>query len=371
MASSGANGPKGYTRLDIEDKKLTEIRDDELINKEIKINLDKGFENTTVNVNTPHTDYLWKEGHLPDRWNLAKEVNLWIGNYAESRGDWHKIGVNKMCEVSPRVRLYCDSIENIGMKYSQEVGKAEEMKPISGIMNDVKTVIETANAVGIGGKVSINRFTPYDDPPVFKGVKPLEMLSPMKFEFHFGQAGLFSGLEEVVKPIYAILSLFALGDKKDVHSFADLPFPTDAQFTVQWLSSAFRSLKDSDLVKNVKAAFQGGQQSSPSEDGKVDAAARVADAAAVVYNTYFNAVNAGGQAIFQNLDNSYNLAFFQMGNFTFGPFIVSQFDWSLNMSNIDEEGFPISGWVQLGGLKYPAKGNRGQIAATLFSGVKM
>ena len=32
MASSGENGPKGYTRLDIKDKKLTEIRDDELIN---------------------------------------------------------------------------------------------------------------------------------------------------------------------------------------------------------------------------------------------------------------------------------------------------------------------------------------------------
>ena len=38
MASSGENGPKGYTRLDIKDKKLTEIRDDELINQEIKIN---------------------------------------------------------------------------------------------------------------------------------------------------------------------------------------------------------------------------------------------------------------------------------------------------------------------------------------------
>ena len=95
------------------------------------------------------------------------------------------------------------------------------------------------------------------------------------------------------------------------------------------------------------------------------------DAAAVVYNTYFDAINAGGQAIFKNKDTNYNLAFFQTGNFTFGPFLVGSFEWQLDMSNIDEEGFPISGWVQLGGLKYPARGNRGQIAATLFSGVKM
>lgn len=377
MASSGANGPQGYTRLDIKDKKLTEIRDDELINQEIKINEDKGFDNTTVNVDTPANDYLWKEGHLPDRWNLAKEVNLWIGNYTTSRGDWHKMDTNKMCEVSPRVRLYSESISSVGMRYSQEFGDAQEMKPLASLMGDVKTTIETANAIGLGGTVPIERFTPYDKPQVFKDVKHLEMSNPVKFEFHFGQAGLFSGLEEVVKPIYAILSLFALGDKTNVSSFGDLPFPTDAQFTVQWLSSAFNALKDGktkdgkSLVESVKSAFKGGQEKSPSENGLVTVASGAVDAAAVVYNTYFDAVNAGGQAIFKNKDTNYNLAFFQTGNFTFGPFLVGSFEWQFDMSNIDEEGFPIYGWVQLGGLKYPARGNRGQIAATLFSGVKM
>ena len=61
MASSGKNGPKGYTRLDIKDKKLTEIRDDELINQEIKINEDKGFDNTTVNVDTQQTTIFGKK----------------------------------------------------------------------------------------------------------------------------------------------------------------------------------------------------------------------------------------------------------------------------------------------------------------------
>lgn len=372
MASSGENGPKGYTRLSIKDKVLTELRDEELITKENEINKDKGLQNTTIDVPRPNKgSYLWDEGHLPERFNLAREVNLWIGNSTASRGDWHKASVNKMCEVSPRVRLYCENIDNIGLKYSQKVGAAQEFAPFSNIMGDVKKTIEGANALGLGGSVGINRFTPYDKPPIFEGVEPLTMQGNMKFQFHFGQAGLFSGLEEVVKPIYAILSMFALGDKDSVHSFADLPFPTSAQFTIQWLSSAFTTLKNSNLVEKVKSAFKGGQEASPSENGAVKTASGVVDAAAQVYNTYFNAITAGGQAIFKNKDLKWNLAYFQTGNFTFGPLIVQEFSWGLDMQNIDDEGFPISGFVELGGLRYPAKGNRGQIAATLFSGVTM
>ena len=373
MASSGENGPKGYIRLSIKDKVLTEVRDEDLITKEIDINQGKGFENTTVDVNKPggDADFLWDQGHYPERWNLAKEVNLWIGNPTTSRGDWHKESVNKMCEVSPRIKLYTESIDNIQMKYSQEITDAQQPSPFGSIMSEVQKTVDSAHALGLGGSVGINRFSPYDTPQVFKGVTPLSMNGNLKFEFHFGQAGLFSGLEEVVKPIYAILSLFALGDKDTINSFADLPLPSQAQFTIQWLSSAFDSLKNADLVSNIKKAFKGGQEKTPIENGAAKTAGGIADSAAEVYNAYFNAVTAGGRAIFRNAKTKYNLAYVQVGNFTYGPMFVKDYSWGLDMSKIDEEGFPIYGWVELGGMKYVAKANRGQIAATLFSGVSM
>lgn len=372
MASSV--GPK-YTRLKIDDSKLTELRDEELIKGEgdykIDINEVKDFENTTTDV--PGNDqYLWQEGHYPERLNVAKEVNLWIGNSSESRGDWHEAAVNHMCQVSQKVRLYPENIDNIGLKYSIEVGTAKEPSPLKGIMSKVQSTIDTAQALSLGNNVPVNRFSPYDNPPVFSDIKPLQMQGDITFNFHFGQAGLFSGLEEVVKPIYALVSMFAIGDKTSAHAFGDLPFPSQAQFVINQLSSAVQSITgEGNLAENVKSAFKGGQEVSPSENGAVSAASGAVAVAAKVYNMYFDAVTAGGQAIFQNKKLKYNLAYMQLGNFTYGPLIVKDFSWKFDMSNIDEEGMPISGSVTLGGLQYSAKANRGQIAATMFSGVEM
>ena len=47
--------------------------------------------------------------------------------------------------------------------------------------------------------------------PVLKAVGPIQISSSLKFNFYFGQAGLYDGLEEVVKPIIAIASTFMPG----------------------------------------------------------------------------------------------------------------------------------------------------------------
>lgn len=376
--SSNETGPKSYTRINIDSPKLcNEVNDVELEAELCKGQSEapttslKSFENTTTDV-PGNSTWQYSSGHLPQRLNLAKEVNMWIGSESYSRGDWRLKAVNKLCNVSQRIRLYPENIDSIQMsyKYNYEKGQAENFLPGKAIFSKLSDILDGAAALGLRNEPA-ERVGVFDTPKVFKDIENLQLGGELKFNFNFGMAGFFDGLEEVVKPIYALAGLLAvddLGEDKETKKtkwtgVARLPLPTQAQFTVSFLRDAFITAKNQ-VMNN--APQLGEVFSSPA-----DALKDVLTTASWVQSTYFNAIQNGNKTIFKNKDGKWDLFYFQIGNFVIGPCTVSKVEWGFDMSNLDENGWPISGWVKLGDIEHYAKATKGIVARTLFSGLSL
>ena len=144
--SSLENGPGHFER-----KKLTdipnnkEVKDTVLENIEVSINQMKSFANTTQDVpsNGGSAGFQYSQGHIPRRYNIAKEVNLWLGNSTEKKGDWHEKDYNGICSVSQRIRLYPENLDNITLKFQHNYKDIKEVGGmVGGIMSEVKKVVE-------------------------------------------------------------------------------------------------------------------------------------------------------------------------------------------------------------------------------------
>jgi hypothetical protein len=75
-------------------------------------------------------------------------------------------------------------------------------------MSKFDDLVDTARVLR-GNSNGATWISKYQNPKVFKNVTEIKSDGNLKFVFTFGQAGLFSGLEEVVKPIIAIAGMFA------------------------------------------------------------------------------------------------------------------------------------------------------------------
>lgn len=365
--STTITGPNQFTRKKLEEIK-GEVNDEVLENIEVSIDKMKDYANTTTDTPGQEKSYLFTQGHLPQRLNIAKEVNLWLGNTTASKGDWRKQDYNGICNVSQRIRLYPENLNNLTLKFNyvyKDMKQPDSL--VGGIAGDVKKMVDAAQTLGIGGKTPIDRLAPFDTIKAFEDLTSLQMDGSMQFKFHFGSAGFFSGLEEVVKPIYALIGSFALGKANDAFAETAPPLPTEPQFAAIFLKSAIQSLFNDNTPGQIKDAFSKGA----TEGGIKGISGKVVDAAAAAYNSYFRAINAGNTSIFMNKSKEWDLAYFQIGHFLVGPCTVGSFSWSMDMSNIDEGGYPISGSVTLGDIKTYAKATKGIITSTMFDGVKM
>lgn len=338
--------------------------------------------------------------------NPYKETLFWIGSpsskYSEDTGNnWHDASCNGTCNVSRAIRLYGDN-EKFAASYSLGLGDASDttVGGVGGVLDKLSNAVEMAQATDIThAPGAIKHTSAYLKPKIYQNVKPIALDGEVKFNFHFGQAGIFSGLEEVVKPVMALAGIFAPASSSDV------PYPTQAQYSAMYLSGVVKAIKDhigSNLTGLDDAVggdlFDTSTPQPPAEEPEesterdhwssasdrreeeesegtreaptpaITTASAVAQAAIEVQNAVFNALHQGAEdAVSSGEWRGYRFCFFQWGNFKVGPCTVGKVAWSFDMSQTDEEGWPISGTVSFSEVQTYKNAMLSAVQNTAFS----
>lgn len=214
--------------------------------------------------------------------------------------------------------------------YSKIVGAAEALRTISALAG--KEVTE------VGGK-----FVPkYINAPTYTSSKPLKLSSSIKFEFKFGQAGIFSAEEEVVRPILALASLFAPFTESSNSNYVNGPAPTKPTFLANFLSRGGMAIKD------LLDASNNGEidPNTPSDGESKTLIQRVTEMENQIINTQV-------QSIKDTLGKNSRGLYIRMGRLSWGPAVVGSIDWNFDFEQVDEYGFPYQGDITFGGLESP------------------
>lgn len=185
--------------------------------------------------------------------------------------------------------------------------------------------------------------------PTFKDIKGFSLPNTMKFNFRYGNAGLYSGFEEVVKPIIALLGFFA-PETKTVGSVVSVrtPWPTRSKA----MYGKIVSLINKDVVSNVVSSLKSAEGLGES----------------------ISSVNASIQSALNSAAKEYsyspewNNIFISYGRLTLGPMIYKEYKYTFSMDQLDENGWPISGSFEIGGMESTRKATKQALLSTFVRG---
>lgn len=304
------------------------------------------------------------ENHFSNNVNVHKECFFWCGPatredgmYASSYNadrDWRKKSNNGFGEVSPKVTLYM-SDPKMSLKFSNDIGLANPLAAAmsSGIGQKISKATEFARAAsGVGGGRFMQRFT---GAPIFKDTSTLDFEGSLKFDFKFGQFGLFDGFEEVVKPVMALASIFAVGTPGGAGNSMQVstPYPTSSQFAATWLKSALSSIGGNFTAEKLLSGLD-----DKDGDGKKDVSSvkDVIKVATNVENAVRDTLDAGIISILNNggygneKTGAYRIVHFRYGHFYVGPCYCKDVKIDFETKHFDENGWPIAGSITIGGL---------------------
>lgn len=152
------------------------------------------------------------DSHVQKHMNRFKTVDLAISgaggtmgwySYDTNFGNWRSTaGIN----VDPRILPRLDTTA-IGFSCTQEFEPFWDKVVGNQLVSLIDKAASTARM--FAGETTSAIYVPaYQKMPVLKGIGTLECMSSVKFNFEFGQAGLYNALEEVVKPVIAIAKSF-------------------------------------------------------------------------------------------------------------------------------------------------------------------
>ena len=219
-------------------------------------------------------------------------------------------------------------------------------KTVSKISDAVNTFAATGGALvgGKGGKevmaatITGERASLYKDFPLMKASESTTTASigdNVKFDFKFGQAGIYSGEEEVVKPILALVGPWAL-KTGNYHSVSG-PFPTFSQ------ASRIALLKTIDIIGGNSSLLQQDTKSLEGNGNLIAGAVRKFNS---VTDKLYGLIDEVAQACFSTCTTMT----FIVGGLVVGPFFPTKIDWSFDFDNVDEFGYPCEGSITFGGL---------------------
>ena len=299
-------------------------------------------------LNTDASDMYKRSEHVSPRINQFKICDLafrwgigtqWLAPSEEGPngfGNWRN---NLQIKVPKNVLLFPENLTwSFGYEHTLEAAW-ESLKP--GFMNMVEGGLEIARAFlgpdqqnpPAGGKF-ISKF---HQVPQWKGTTPVKINSTLKFNFQFGQAGIWSGEHEVVRPIIALAAQFA--PNFAASHYIKGPAPTKPTYMVEMMRAlggkAAGAIKE---IQENSVSFQ-----APPAAG---AAARLVGEATKLQQAIYDAIDqgiaaAGGQV---------QVIFVRQGRMTIGPFTCSNISWDFDFSETDEYGFPFKGSISFGGL---------------------
>jgi hypothetical protein len=354
------------------------------------------------------------ESHVQQYLNKFKTVDLAVtgggGTMSWFAQDSAFGGWRSKCDVRPEVFPRLDTTV-IGFSCTQEFEPFWDK--ITG--NQIVSLIDKAASAArmFSGDATAAIYVPaYQKMPVLKGIGTLECMSSVKFNFEFGQAGLYNALEEVVKPVIAIAKSFMPYSAGDNGTMGNAPsieyalnestktFMTkikemlgigkDEDGTITSISdieeivntkqddtdkkekraaayskkygegkdlvaerNTAREAIDTQNAKNAKAedAEAAENEKKANQDLEGDwlkkKAKEFSDKLSETQNLIYDALNDAAK----NLLGSYTGVSLRIGRFKTPSMIVKDVKFDFDFEEVDENGFPSKGSVELGGLE--------------------
>jgi hypothetical protein len=174
-------------------------------------------------------------------------------------GNWRENGANNIFDVSQAVTLLSDSTKfKNGYSYVVQdyVSTAENsggIKNYKSALDKIQSSMNGANQItsllneDIGSYYVPKTFIPrYRNFKLMSDYK-IENLDSITFNFTFGQAHLFSGEEEVVKPILALANIFAPvkqpNDDGNIHGYSSPALKTVNEFLTRFYTASSSRLR--------------------------------------------------------------------------------------------------------------------------------
>jgi hypothetical protein len=271
-----------------------------------------------------------------------------------SNGDWGNWRTSNPAgiPVFGNVFLFPDD-KTFQFSYTNNFGKAWEAVDPGGISSKVSQLAETARSFQavLGSNMSTTvagkLMSRYKEAPSWTGTDPIKIGSNLKFTFQFGQAGVFSGEHEVVRPILALASLWVPIKTDESYYRGILPTPP---FMQMMALKTFN--QEGGIGSLINELLSGG-----SEGGVV------AGAIQGVTNVEQKLIKIQELAIAASLDAAGSRALYiRMGRLVMGPYIVKDVNWDFDFTHTDEYGFPYKGSITFGGLESALMPDANQIS---------
>lgn len=306
----------------------------------------------------------------------ADAYTSWYANKTKRWGNWRtRSGV----KVDDRVTLYMDDLSKIGMTYSQNFGYAWDEIAGSGAIGKVAEMAKKIQnnaamlAAASNSSMNVDTSTPmgkYQKVPYIKSVEPFKIEpSSLTFNFNFGQAGIFSGEQEVVRPILALASIFLpyqtpYKDDDRGGDWLNLAAPTQAQVyaniaRIMNSDNFFKSQKNA-LANNLKAMgaklkenFSISDPLGSTTDTLAAGAATASNLATQFIKGLYKRIDLG---LKDSMDKNSTSIILRIGRYQLPPCFPSSVSWNFDFTQVDEYGFPRGGTITFEGLQSPKCG---------------
>lgn len=352
-------------------------------------------ENPAVTVNKNYLTGYTKD-HFQPNVNALKTVEISIvssgptaekyTNFGDNTSYWSSwdFGNWRTCtslHINENVTLRLDSNTlEMGYEYTFENlwEKVMGNKLVSTIDQAASNARMFADAVSSGGGPQTQAglmISKYKNIPVLKDVSTFSLPSSLKFEFSFGSAGIFSGEEEVVKPILAIARALA---PTFSGNFVTGNAPSTERALAEIVQGIWQNLtgeKDQkkaqgadvnkiftiegeagtdDTKEELAGALNGNyvrdkeKEQSTSMIETVSAA--VANKLTNLQNIIHEAFDESAKALLTQKENFKGIRL-RMGRLVLPPMIVKKVIFNFDFDKIDEYGFPYKGTLTLDGLE--------------------
>lgn len=293
---------------------------------------------------------------------VLKNIDVNTHNIASSKfGGWRESAENGIFQISQAVTLLSDTTKfkyGYGYVVQDYVSAAENsngIKNYKSALDKIQSSMNGANQINSLLNEDISSYyVPKTFIPRFRNFKlmsdyKIENLDSITFNFTFGQAHLFSGEEEVVKPILALANIFAPIKSGDgnVSSYSSPALKTVNEFLTRFYTASSSRLKGfASSLSDAGGFDNGGAGDNASLTQKAGSAiANVTGTVSKLADDLKAAYLEAGEQIAASLAAKSTLLGLRIGLFIYPPFQVTGCDWEFDTENTDEQGFPLKGSI--------------------------
>lgn len=293
---------------------------------------------------------------------VLKGIDVNKYNVASSKfGGWRDSKNNGIFKISPAVILLSDTTKfKNGYSYVVQdyVSTAENsggIKNYKSALDKIQSSMNGANQINslLNDDIS-SYYVPKTFIPRYRNFKlmsdyKIDSLDSVTFNFTFGQAHLFSGEEEVVKPILALANIFApvKDGSNNVGSYSSPALKTVNEFLTRFYTASSSRLGGFiESLSNASGFDNNGAGEKASHWQKAGSAlANVTGKVSKLADNLKAAYLEAGEQIAASLATNSTLFGLRVGLFIYPPFQVVGCDWEFDTENTDEQGFPLKGSI--------------------------